>query len=84
MAIMFEREKAYRRKVASVLLGISGVLFGLAAAGYAYFCFSKIGVTAFDASIYAVIMCIFVLGILWLVAFNLKRILQIFAKELKA
>ncbi len=82
--IMSEREKGYKRKVASIFLGVSGVLFGWGAAGYAYFCFSRIGVAIYDATVYSVIVSLSVIAIFWLVASNLKRIQKILTKELKA
>jgi hypothetical protein len=82
--IMSEGEKAYKRKVASVFLGVAGVLFGWGAAGYAYIAFTLIGVAPYYATIYSALVSISVVAIIWLIAINLKKIQQYFTKELKA
>jgi hypothetical protein len=78
---MSERDKAIKLKVIAVLLGALGVCAGGGAAAYAYVFFVGIGVTSYDATVYSVILWIFVIGVFWLAAFKLKRIQQYITKE---
>ena len=77
-APMSEREKAYKLKVGAIFLVVLGVLFGLGAAGYEYAYFVGNGVTSANATIYSIILWIFVIGVFWLAAlltaFKAKRI----------
>jgi hypothetical protein len=78
---MSERDKAIKLKVVSVLLGALGVCAGGSAAGYAYVFFVGIGATSYDATVYAVILWLFVIAVFWVAALNLKRIQQYITKE---
>jgi hypothetical protein len=71
-----ERDRAVRLKVASGLLGACGVFTGWYATGRAYVYFTGVGVTSYDATVYSVIVCFFVIAVFWLAAFKLKKIQQ--------
>ena len=73
---MSERDKVYKLKVAAIFLVVLGVLFGWSAAGLAYVYFVGYGVTSANATVYSVILWIFVMGVFWLAAFKAKRIQQ--------
>ena len=78
---MSERDKAVKLKVVSGLLGALGVCAGGGAAARAYLFFVGIGVTSYYATVYSIILWIFVIGGFWLAAFKLKRIQQYVTKE---
>jgi hypothetical protein len=81
---MSEREKVYKLKVGAVFLVVLGVLFGWSAAGFAYVYFVGNGVSSANATVYSIILWIFVMGVFWfaalLAAFKAKRIHQYITK----
>lgn len=76
-----EKDKAFKLKVIAVFLAVLGVLFGGGAAGFAYVFFVGVGVTSYYATVYSVILWLFVIAIFWLAAFKLKKIQQYLTKE---
>lgn len=81
---MSERDKVYKLKVAAVFLVVLGALFGAGAAGLAFPYFVGNGVTSYYATVYSIILWIFVIGVFWLAsilaAFKAKRIQQYITK----
>ena len=78
---MSERDKAVKLKVGSVLLGALGICAGAGAASRAYLYFVGVGVTSYYATVYAMILWVFVIAIFWLAAFKLKRIQQYITRD---
>jgi hypothetical protein len=76
-----ERDKAIKLKVIAVLLGALGVFAGWSTAGYAYTYFVGAGVTSYYATVYSVILWLFVTAIFWLTALKLKKIQQYLTQE---
>ena len=81
MSKISDSDKAVKLKVIIVLLVVLGVLFGWSAAGRAYVCFVGNGVTSYYATVYSVVLWLFVIGVFWLAAFKAKRIQHYITKE---